>query len=116
MTIIVYINKESDASRTWKNQGKGSPNEVRLEIARDGSIDYWWDSMDPMPLMEVETETLFWAIASRDDPRVTTHIFLGDSPAPQFSTLLAQASKASIGTDRSLVIKNQFVSCGPSGF
>ncbi len=115
MTMVVYLNHESEAARTWKNEGKGSPNEARIEFAQDGPIEYWWDSVEPMPLTEGETETLLWAIANGDDPQVTIHIFIGDSPASRLSYLLAQASKAAIGNDRSLVIKNQFVSCGPSG-
>lgn len=115
MTMVVYLNHESEAVRTWKDEGKEAPNEVRLEFDQDGSIAYWWDSVEPMALTDSETETLFWAIAKRDYPQVTAHIFIGDSPASRLSHLLAQASKTAAGSDRSLIIKNQFVSCGPRG-
>ncbi len=108
MTMIVYLNHESEAVRTWKDEGKGAPNEVRLEFAQDGSISYWWDSVEPMPLTDGETETLFWAIANREDPQVTAHVFIGDSSSSRLSQILAQASKAAVGSDRSLIIKNQF--------
>ena len=115
MTMIAYLDHESEAVRTWKSEGKVAPNEARLEFAQDGSVDYWWDSVESMPLTDGETEILFWAIANCNDPQVTIHIFIGDSSASRLSFLLAQASKAAIGTDRSLIIKNQFVLCGPSG-
>ena len=108
MTMIVYLNHESEAVRTWKDEGKGAPNEVRLEFAQDGSISYWWDSVEPMPLTDGETETLFWAIANREPPQVTAHVFIGDSSSSRLSQILAQASKAAVGSDRSLIIKNQF--------
>ena len=114
MTMNVYLDHESEAVRTWKNEGKGAPNEIRLEFARDGSISFWWDSAEPMPLTDAETETLFWAIANVDEPQVTTHMFIGELPGPQLSFLLAQASKAAIGNERSLIINNYFVSCAPS--
>ena len=115
MTVIVYLNRESEAVRTWEDEGKRAPNEIRLEFDQDGSIGYWWNSVEPMPMTDGETESLFWAISTRDLPEVTLHIFIGDSPASRLSHLLALASKAASGSDRSLIIKNQFVSCGPSG-
>ena len=115
MTVVIYLNVESEATREWKDQGKRSPSEARFELSQNEPITTWWDSEEPMQLNLFETEKVFWGLATRGQQDVTVHIFVGESPAPQVSVLLAYASKAAIGQDRSLVVKNQFVACGPSG-
>ena len=115
LTVIIYLDLESDATLDWEDEGKGSPNEARFEFAQDESITTWWDSEEPMQLTTNETENVFWAIATSDQENVVAHIFAGDSPATQVSVLLAWASKAAIGKNLSLVVRNQARFCGPQG-
>ncbi len=115
MTVIIYLSLESEATRQWKDQGKRSPSEARFELSQNEPITTWWNSEEPMQLPLFETEKVFFGLATSSQQDVTVNIFVGESPAPQVSVLLAYASKAAIATDRSLIVKKQFAACGPSG-
>lgn len=115
MTVYIYLDLESEATHEWKDEGKNSPSAARFELSQNEPITTWWDSEAPLQLGLFETEKVFWSLTTRGQQDVTVHIFVGESPAPQVSVLLAYASKVAIRQNLSLIVKSRYVACGPSG-